>query len=415
MPDSAVIDAPASAEADSSFDPTNYDPSPAETAGAMFGDEPSETPTPSAREQTPPPETKPAVEEKPQPDKPEEKPLSVGASARKQLQAREAELAELRSQYAETQKALEAAKTDTRAQQLEAELKQIREEHAAVQRKLAAKDPYQAAKPQQMLKTFIQEVDAFVETVPGLNRKAYNALVDEFKALPRGTPEYADALRSYKEALGDQYGVAEIGPLFQQVLKGVQFDNQHAAAVQEAANDGGKAVFEEELGRWNSGKKQVEENWPKWFEAPADAALTDAFNANLFIKNWESEMKPEDVAKVDKHLQTFVVNAMNGMQPLTRADFAPGMTDEQVEAELSKRGQEQEARRLDFMRAAAVSMKIAMYNKPALIELAQLRELNKARVKATPPDPTNRSEGTRASDTEDDPSPEQAAAALFTR
>lgn len=340
------------------------------------------------------PVEKPADEKKPEEKKPDQQKEPPAAQLRNRLRELEGERDKLNA-------ALEAAKGDKRVEELTAKLAEkeaaIAEKEkavASVQRQLEAHNPLVSKRLTEMSKKLNADLEPTFEMVPDLERD-YKGLIEEFESLPRGKEGYAEKLREFRDRLRDKFG-DDAQTAFDAVRKGVQFRVEYGAAAAQIQADAAGAIFSEQREQWQKGNTRIEQDFAKWFEPPADAETTDPYNANLFLKKFREQMPADAVKEMDTNLKGWVSRVFNGVQPRSKSDF-PGMSDAQIQQEMSKIEERTKAEREDAPRIAAVAVQALWMMRPVIAEYQKLKQRVEAIGEAQPPDPT-RKDGQRPAD-----------------
>jgi len=349
--------------------------------GTTTAKPPVDDPTKVKPPEQKPPEAKPPEAKKPEPPKPE--PAAQLRDRLKQLEEKSADL----------EKQLEAAKTDKRVDELNAKIAdndkkmaEVERQKIAAEKKLEAYNPHVNKRLAEMRSKFNDNFNDVLESVPSL-KGDYQKLLDQYQELPHGKENYAEKLAEFKASLRERFE-DDAPTAFDMIRKGVAFRRDYAKAADEVASESGKILFEEDRAKWESGHKNVETGYDKWFEPPADAESVDPFNTKLFLKKFEAEViEPAERERVNSSIKGYVDRVFNGAQPRTAADF-PGMPEEAARAEMNKINAQIESERASAPEVMAVCMKMAAYGRALIAQNATLRERLAAKNGSAPPDPT---------------------------
>lgn len=316
------------------------------------------------------------------------------------------QLTKLETTNADLQKQLEAAKSDTRiadlTKRIEGNESAIKEKEAAIadrDRKLLIHNPHVAKPLNDLKEAFNKEHAGFIDAVPTLEGE-YRAMLDEFEALPRGTAEYAEKLAAFraniKEAFGDDHQT-----VYDALRRGLRFRQEYGAEFKKVQATAIEEDFKGRRGEWESAHKEIDTEFSKWLEPPADYETTDPLNPVAFMKKFEELMPADQVGRTNANMKRIIDLAFNGAQPKTKADFV-GMDDAQIEQELAAQGKQvQEARAL-AKRTLAVGGKVLAYLRPILAEYAKMRDKIAELTKSAPPDPSKTPGSESAGGGEDD-------------
>lgn len=286
---------------------------------------------------------------------------------------------------------LAAATTD---KQVETLTKQIAEKETAIaerekkltemEQKLLLHSPHVAGKLKELEDNFNREYLQTLEVIPDLAQN-YRSLVDEFEALPRGKPEYAEKLREFRNKIKEDYP-DDVTAAFDQVRKGYEFRQNYSRTSKEVQENAQKIDFEGKSAAWKKEHDYVETNFEQWFEPPTDAAKTDPYHPLLFLKELEANIDEKERARINQNIKGTIDRVFNGIQPRTKADF-PDMDDAAIQAELARLNQAGLAERQQFMRVAAISAKTLAYWRPFVAEFTRMRDRLKALGDGRPPNP----------------------------
>ena len=310
-------------------------------------------------------------------------------------------LKQLRTEKEKLEGDLAAAKSDKRIDELSKKLETNEKAMAdrqreldSVSRKLLIHNPLVNKRLVELRDKFNSDYKSTIEVIPELEPH-YRALVDEFVELPRGKEGYAEKLKAFRMKLKEQFG-DDAATAFEAVRKGHEFRQTHSKLADEISRDAEKIEFQERRKSWDESHSRIETEYPKWFEAPADAATTDPYHPLLFLNEFEKALDPKESSKVNNSIRSYVDRVFNGVQPRTKDDF-PGMDDEGVQAELDKLEARVEKDRASAPALFARTLKIAAYFRPLIADIQRLRGLLKEKESAAPPDPT-KNPGTTAAD-----------------
>lgn len=407
------------------IDPLSYvPPSTDDLEKFIKGDEGDDAKGPLGKEGEPPakPDPKAPVKKDPEPKvdpKPEPKPDDTAPAS--QLRGR---LKQLEEEKTRLETELAGARSDKRVEELTARLAEKETAIAAkekavadAERKLMVHNPLVSKRLGEMSEAFNKDFASVSEMIPALQPN-YRALVDEFEAMPRGKPEFAQAIKDFRERLRETYE-HDANTVFEQVRKGVEFRRKYAETADEVQRDAESMIFEETKKQWQENTGKVEKQYDDWFKPPADAEANDPYNHNLFLQNFEKAMPPEEVKRINGNIKAYVARVFNGPQPRTKADF-PGMDDAAIQKAMGEIDSKSKAERDDAARIMAIGVKLITYFRPLIAEWQKNKARAGERTEAAPPDPT-RKDGTRPAANEEDvlnlemPSPEDIAAAVGAR
>lgn len=345
------------------------------------------------------PEPKNEPETNPEPKKGAKEPKNTDskgepavASLRKAYESLKAEHEELKKTHSAGDprvKALEAER-DSARKDLEDARKRVTEHE---ERSLLG-NPAVRKQLDDMDSEYNSKAGRFYSRTPELDHPTVQRLTQQFARLPFGTPQYKEAFAQFEqivdEALGGD-GVTthrKLQSTMDWIEETYDFAKRRPQVERDIHSNARKLFTESQTREYTSRRDHISSLIKRAGEVPEEMEKTDPFHPRVVLKQFDSGLSEEQIAKLDANIPEFIHLAINGVAPRSEADYV-GMTPEQIQESQARESQRIQMAKDHMVDALHLGMRAARRIPYLIKELAKYKELANKNAQAEPPEPGN--------------------------
>lgn len=305
----------------------------------------------------------------------------------------------LKKEHAELKQRVEAG--DPRLKALEAErdaakkdLDEQRKRAETLEQQQALNNPAVVKELREADGKYQGDADKFYRAVPEISHATVSQLVNEYSKLPFNSPDYRAAREAFdvkvnRLLVGDGADENAVSRKLEKTLDWIESSHEYAlerprieARVRTNAR---QLAHDHESKTYGEKKTHLSGLIQKAMNVPEGMDKSDPHHPQVVLKNFDSNLTPEQVASFDKGIAEFVELAVNGVPPRTETDYA-GLTPQQIQERKATEAANVQAAKDHLVHVAVNGLK-ALRRIPTLYALlAKYKEIAGKRVDGDPPE-----------------------------